>query len=253
MEESAQITEIETFIPFALQNPTITGKHPLQRIILLGDHFQNSPIIQNLALRQHANLEQSLFARFVRLGVPTVSLDQQGRARPSIARLYSWRYKDLGNLPLLEQQLEYRTANAGFRHEFQFVDVPNYKNKGEECPQPHFYQNLGEAEYAVALYQYMRLLGYPKEKITILTTYTGQRVLIRDVLHARCAKNLLFGLPGGGVGTVDKYQGEQNDCKPIFPITVFLLIPLRLSYSTAFAYANRVSWFLRCYLVSSTY
>jgi len=92
------------------------------------------------------------------------------------------------------------------------VDVPDFKGKGEEQPQPHFVQNLGEAEYAVALYQYMRLLGYPKEKITILTTYTGQRALIRDVLHRRCAKNLLFGLPGGGVGTVDKYQGEQNDC-----------------------------------------
>ena len=92
------------------------------------------------------------------------------------------------------------------------MDVPDFRGKGEEYPQPHFIQNLGEAEYAVALYQYMRLLGYPREKITILTTYTGQRALIRDVLHRRCAKNLLFGLPGGGVGTVDKYQGEQNDC-----------------------------------------
>ncbi|RPB23775.1 P-loop containing nucleoside triphosphate hydrolase protein [Terfezia boudieri ATCC MYA-4762] len=211
MEEAAQVTEIETFIPFALQKPTSAGELPLQRIILLGDHYQNSPIIQNLALRQHANLEQSLFARFVRLGVPTVSLDQQGRARPSIAQLYSWRYQNLGNLPLLEQQPEYRTANAGFRHEFQFVDVPDFRGKGEEHPQPHFIQNLGEAEYAVALYQYMRLLGYPREKITVLTTYTGQRALIRDVLHRRCAKNPLFGFPGGGVGTVDKYQGEQND------------------------------------------
>ena len=212
MEEAAQITEIETFIPFALQKPTSEGELPLQRIILLGDHYQNSPIIQNLALRQHANLEQSLFARFVRLGVPTVSLDQQGRARPSIAQLYSWRYKNLGDLPLLETQLEYSTANAGFRHEFQFINVDDFKGAGEHSPQPYFYQNLGEAEYAVAIYQYMRLLGYPREKITVLTTYVGQRALIKDVLHRRCARNPMFGMPGGGVGTVDKYQGEQNDC-----------------------------------------
>ena len=44
-------------------------------------------------------MEQSLFARFVRLGVPFVQLDRQGRARADIAQLYSWRYKDLGNLP----------------------------------------------------------------------------------------------------------------------------------------------------------
>lgn len=81
MEEAAQITEIENFIPLALQNPQ-NGELPLQRIVLCGDHLQNSPIIQNLAFRQYANLEQSLFQRLVRLGVPTIMLDQQGRARP---------------------------------------------------------------------------------------------------------------------------------------------------------------------------
>jgi intron-binding protein aquarius len=63
----------------------------------------------------------------------------------------------------------------------------------------------------VAIFQYMRLLGYPASKISILTTYAGQRALIRDVLNHRCAKNSLFGLPRI-VTTVDKYQGEQNDC-----------------------------------------
>lgn len=113
MEEAAQITEVETFIPLALQAPR-DGELPLQRVVLCGDHFQNSPIVQNIAFRQYANLEQSLFARLVRLGVPTVNLDQQGRARPSIAQLYNWRYRELGNLPLLDQQPEYQTVNAGY-------------------------------------------------------------------------------------------------------------------------------------------
>ena len=42
---------------------------------------------------------------------------------------------------------------------------------------------------------YMRLLGYPAQKISILTTYNGQKFLIRDVLNKRCAKNPLLGLP----------------------------------------------------------
>ncbi|KAG0634185.1 P-loop containing nucleoside triphosphate hydrolase protein [Tuber brumale] len=209
MEEAAQITEVETFIPLALQSPR-GGELPLQRVVLCGDHYQNSPIVQNIAFRQYANLEQSLFARLVRLGAPTVNLDQQGRARASISRLYNWRYRELGNLPLLESQPEYQTANAGFRHEFQFINVKDYKGQGEYEPTPHFIQNLGEAEYAAAIYQYMRLLGYPAEKITILTTYLGQRSLIRDVLNRRCAKNPLFGMPAS-LTTVDKYQGEQND------------------------------------------
>lgn len=211
MEEAAQITEIENFIPFAMQNPK-DGEMPLQRIVLCGDHFQNSPVIQNRAFRQYANLEQSLFSRLVRLGVPTINLDQQGRARPSIAALYSWRYQNLSNLPVVLQSPEYLTANAGFKYDYQFIEVPDYKGKGDSEPTPHFIQNLGEAEYAVAIFQYMRLLGYPASTITILATYAGQRALIQDVLNHRCAKNPLFGLPGK-VLTVDKYQGEQNDCK----------------------------------------
>lgn len=211
MEEAAQITEIENFLPLALQNPK-NGQMPLQRVVLCGDHFQNSPVIQNLAFRQYANLEQSLFSRLVRLGVPTVNLDQQGRARPSIASLYSWRYQNLDNLPLTLSLPEFQAANAGFKYDYQFVQVPDYKGKGETEPTPHFIQNLGEAEYAVAIYQYMRLLGYPAAKISILATYAGQRALIKDVLTHRCAKNTLFGLPKI-VTTVDKYQGEQNDCK----------------------------------------
>ncbi|KAM6483928.1 P-loop containing nucleoside triphosphate hydrolase protein [Trichoderma sp. SZMC 28011] len=208
MEEAAQITEIETFIPLAMQKP-VDGELPLQRIVLCGDHFQNSPVIQSLAFRHYANLEQSLFSRLVRLGVPTVTLDQQGRARPSIAKLYEWRYPKLDNLPDVQTNPEFLRANAGFKYDFQFINVPNYKGRGEAEPTPHFIQNLGEAEYAVAIYQYMRLLGYPADKITILTTYAGQRALVKDVLAHRCA-NPIFGLPKA-VATVDKYQGEQND------------------------------------------
>ncbi|KAI9833142.1 MAG: hypothetical protein M1819_003764 [Sarea resinae] len=209
MEEAAQITEIENFIPLALQNPK-DGELPLQRVVLCGDHLQNSPVIQNLAFRQFANLEQSLFLRLVRLGVPTVNLDQQGRARASIAELYRWRYKQLGSLPIVEESAEFKLANAGFRYDYQFINVPDYKGAGEREPTPHFIQNLGEAEYAVAIYSYMRLLGYSASKISILTTYAGQRALIMDVLKHRCAGNRLFGMPRI-VTTVDKYQGEQND------------------------------------------
>lgn len=211
MEEAAQITEVESFIPLSMQKPT-GGEGRLQRVVLCGDHFQNSPVIQSLAFRHYANLEQSLFSRLVRLGVPTVTLDQQGRARPSLASLYQWRYPKLENLPDVQNNAEFLQANAGFRYDFQFINVPNYKGKGESEPTPHFIQNLGEAEYAVAIYQYMRLLGYPAEKISILTTYAGQRALVRDVLSHRCAKSPIFGMPKA-VSTVDKYQGEQNDCK----------------------------------------
>ncbi|KAJ5400538.1 hypothetical protein N7465_011027 [Penicillium sp. CMV-2018d] len=209
MEEAAQITEVESFIPNALQNLK-NGELPLKRVVLCGDHHQNSPIIQNMAFRQYAHFEQSLFLRLARLGVPVINLDKQGRARPTIAELFRWRYKELGDLPVVETAPEYQQANAGFQFDYQFINVPDYQGSGEREPTPHFIQNLGEAEYAVAMYQYMRLLGYPASKISILATYAGQTALIRDVLSHRCGKNPMFGMPKI-VTTVDRYQGEQND------------------------------------------
>lgn len=56
----------------------------------------------------------------------------------------------------------------------------------------------------------MRVLGYPAERISLLTTYNGQTSLLRDIAQRRCAVNPLIGMPGR-ISTVDKYQGQQND------------------------------------------
>ncbi|XP_009956789.1 PREDICTED: intron-binding protein aquarius [Leptosomus discolor] len=209
MEESAQILEIETFIPLLLQNPQ-DGFSRLKRWIMIGDHHQLPPVIKNMAFQKYSNMEQSLFTRFVRIGVPTVDLDAQGRARASLCNLYNWRYKNLGNLPHVQLLPEFRTANAGFLYDFQLINVEDFNGVGESEPNPYFYQNLGEAEYVVALFMYMCLLGYPADKISILTTYNGQKHLIRDVINQRCGNNPLIGRPNK-VTTVDRFQGQQND------------------------------------------
>ncbi|CAI5955030.1 unnamed protein product [Closterium sp. NIES-65] len=245
MEESAQILEIETFIPMLLQRPdgpscTVAGTGTgtaaasaagaaaaggssgagggngalsysrLKRCILIGDHNQLPPVVKNMAFQKYSRMDQSLFTRFVRLGVPYIELNAQGRARPSIAQLYNWRYRDLGDLPVVKTGEEYVRANGGFAWEYQLVDVGDWMGRGESEPNPWFYQNLGEAEYVVSVFQYMRLLGYPAEKISILTTYNGQKHLIRDVIERRCAGNPRFGRPSK-VTTVDRFQGQQND------------------------------------------
>ena len=113
----------------------------------------------------------------------------------SIASLYNWRYKKLGNLSHVLVEQEYRLANPGFVFDFQLIDVQNFNGVGETEPNPYFYQNLAEAEYVVATFMYMRLLGYPAEKISILTTYNGQKHLIRDVIAQRCGHNHFIGRP----------------------------------------------------------
>jgi intron-binding protein aquarius len=209
MEESAQILEVETFIPMLLQQSE-RGVSRLKRVMLIGDHHQLPPVVKNQAFQKYGHLDQSLYARFVRLKTPTVDLNLQGRARPSIAKLYNWRYKDLNNLPNVLTEMKYKLSNPGMTFEYQWINCEDFEGQGETTPNPHFYQNLGEAEYAVALFMYMRLIGYPAAKISILTPYNGQKALLRDVVRQRCAWNPLFGEPHK-IATVDKYQGQQND------------------------------------------
>ncbi|KAM1811895.1 hypothetical protein ACFX12_028479 [Malus domestica] len=209
MEESAQILEIETFIPMLLQRQE-DGYARLKRCILIGDHHQLPPVVKNIAFQKYSHMDQSLFTRFVRLGIPYIELNAQGRARPTIAKLYNWRYRDLGDLPYVKEGAIFHRANSGFSYEYQLVDVPDYHGRGESTPSPYFFQNVGEAEYVVSVYIYMRLLGYPASKISILTTYNGQKLLIRDVINRRCAPYDFIGSPSK-VTTVDKFQGQQND------------------------------------------
>eukprot|EP00058_Branchiostoma_floridae_P027957 XP_002613448.1 hypothetical protein BRAFLDRAFT_123925 [Branchiostoma floridae] len=79
---------------------------------------------------------------------------------------------------------------------------------------PLLLQNLAEAEYVVGIFMYMRLLGYPAEKISILTTYNGQKHLIRDVINQRCGDNALIGRPSKLMERPLKLQLAPNETYP---------------------------------------
>lgn len=96
---------------------------------MIGDHNQLPPVVKNMAFQKFGHLDQSLFTRFIRLGVPHLQLDSQGRTRPSIAELYNWRYPSLGNLPRVLNSPEYHMHNAGFMYPFQFINVVDFKGK----------------------------------------------------------------------------------------------------------------------------
>jgi len=44
-------------------------------------------------------------------------------------------------------------------YDYQLIDVKDFNGQGETTPTPFFFQNLGEAEFIVAVYMYMRCLG----------------------------------------------------------------------------------------------
>ncbi len=46
-----------------------------------------------------------------------------------------------------------------FQFEYQVINVPDYGGQGETQPSSYFYQNLGEAEFLIATFMYMVLIG----------------------------------------------------------------------------------------------
>merc|ERR1711870_195773 len=82
MEEASQVLEIEAFIPLTISKQR-SYRYDLKRIVLVGDHYQLPPVVQNIVLQKYSHLEQSLFERFVKLGAPLAELNAQGRMRPS--------------------------------------------------------------------------------------------------------------------------------------------------------------------------
>jgi intron-binding protein aquarius len=44
-------------------------------------------------------------------------------------------------------------------------------------PNPHFIQNLGEAEFVVAVFMYMRLLGYEHSTPTLVFSQTQSHLI----------------------------------------------------------------------------
>ena len=91
----------------------------------------------------------------------------QGRARPSLAELYNWRYKELGDLPNVIDTDEYKRANPGFSHEYQFIDVPETNGQGESEPIPYFYQVQWWQEYSIVV-STVHITGY-RDFLSVMT------------------------------------------------------------------------------------
>uniref|UniRef100_A0A8C9W6D5 Zinc finger NFX1-type containing 1 n=1 Tax=Scleropages formosus TaxID=113540 RepID=A0A8C9W6D5_SCLFO len=189
VEEAAEVLEAHIIT---------TLSRACQHLILIGDHQQLRPSATVYELAKNFNLEVSLFERLVKLDFPYVRLNYQHRMRPEIARLLTPHiYTELENHPSV---LEYDNIKGILSNLF-FVE---HEFPEEEIQDGRSHQNRHEAQFVVALCQYLLYQDYKPSQITILTTYTGQLHCLRRMLPASR-------FAGVKVHVVDKYQGEEND------------------------------------------
>ncbi|KAK5669780.1 hypothetical protein QVD99_004160 [Batrachochytrium dendrobatidis] len=218
VDDAHQMFEMDTLVSLLLNRHTTwqTPKNDqdmldgLKRIVMTGNAVSLPRYISSNALKYYSNFDQSLFSRLIKLGVPTLTLNVQRRLRPSIACFSRVFYPLMRCVPTDQLDLQMKLANPGFVYDAQFINVDQFLGQHETEPRKDFFQNLGEAEYLVAVFQYMRLIGYPAGKIAILTPYKGQKELIRDVLEQRCSWNPVFGTPQH-IKTIDEFRGNVAD------------------------------------------
>jgi intron-binding protein aquarius len=141
-----------------LQFDTLFHGH-MKRLLLIGDESAPTTSTRNGTLRNFSHLDLSLFHRVCRLELykAPIRLTDQGRLRPSLASV----------VPIFTSSLTHTTLfdvhNAGFSFDHQIINVGDYTGKGESLPRSGAWVNLGEAEYIVAVYMYMRYVPTIRE------------------------------------------------------------------------------------------
>ncbi|WBW72426.1 U2-type spliceosomal complex ATPase Cwf11 [Schizosaccharomyces osmophilus] len=162
-----------------------------KRIICFGDDRAN--LYRNFEISSTPTF--SFSEKLRQFGVFCHQLKTKYNTRKSIGELIDWQYNLQFQYVDTTDTSTCLHGNSGFVNEYQFIDVGPFKGAKETELVKGSKQNLGEAEYAIAIYQYMRMLGYPADEIGICTLYGSQVALLREILNVRCSNNSFFGLP----------------------------------------------------------
>ena len=150
VDEAEQLLEIEVL-------GNILGTN-LNSVLLVGDHRRIPPLVRNTVCANYGKLDKSLFCRLIENGFPMVELTDQFTSRPEIVDLYRFAYPNLTEGPSVALE-SWKFANAGFARTTQFINVLDYKGQSETEPHQGFFQNIGEAEFVIATFMLMKLLG----------------------------------------------------------------------------------------------
>ena len=170
-----------------------------EHLILIGDHQQLRPSPHVYRLAQKFDLDVSMFERMRNNDMPCRRLNTQHRMRPEIRRLMNHIYDDLHD----HESVKSYGNVPGVRRNIFFVD---HRSKESENEDLRSHLNRHEAAFVTSFCLYLIQQNVAGSRITILTTYTGQLLEIKELMRTR--RGVFSGVR---VTAVDNYQGEEND------------------------------------------
>ena len=165
----------------------------------IGDHQQLRPPVTVYKLAKDYSLDVSLFERLIKNGMEPCVLGVQHRMRPEIARLIVPAiYPSLENHPsVLEYPVVRGISSNVFFLSHTEQEVADHEEKSHLNPY--------EAELSLALARHFIMQGYDPDRITILTTYSGQLLYFFKLRRSQSAVQSVR------ISVVDNFQGEEND------------------------------------------
>ncbi|ETS74368.1 hypothetical protein PFICI_14234 [Pestalotiopsis fici W106-1] len=228
VEEAGEIREAHILTALA---PSV------KQLILIGDHKQLRPKVDNYALTVEKgdgyNLNMSMFERMILQGHGYTTLSKQHRMHPEISCLpRALTYPSLLDGPFTSEHPFIR----GLQDRVIFVDHDRPETASavlsdkQDSKTSSSKQNDFEAQMVLRLVRYLAQQGYGTDKMVVLTPYLGQLRLLRDILKQEndpilndldSAPLIQAGLltqAASKVGkrplrlsTIDNYQGEESD------------------------------------------
>ena len=212
VEEAAEVLEPQLL---AVLGPWV------QHLILIGDHQQLRPPVESYQLVRNYHFDVSMMERLLNNKMPHALLLTQNRMRPEFSALLKDIYPRLGdNLSVVSRN----EAPACVEKSMFFWDHEDPEIGGRS------YVNKGEVERVVKLALYFIQQGYMPWKITVLSAYQGQTIVLRRELRQRLKE--VFDLDDHPdlrtekkpdqrntweqpkevlVHTIDRYQGDENE------------------------------------------
>ncbi|KAK8428842.1 putative AAA family ATPase [Phyllosticta citricarpa] len=206
-------------------------------LILIGDHKQLRPKVNNFALTVERgdgyDLNRSLFERLILAGFPHTTLTSQHRMHPEISQLVRHlTYPSLRDAPRTSK----RPSLRGLQDRVIFLNHSNLEGAEERTWDRRdegssvSKRNNFEADMVLQIVRYLGQQGYGTGEQVVLTPYLGQLALLRKKLGQENDPVLndldSFDLVKAGLiapesaahsrkkiklSTIDNYQGEECD------------------------------------------
>ena len=201
VEEAAEI--LESHLIALLGNSV---KH----LILIGDHQQLKPQVNNCELERDYVFNTSMMERLIRNKLPYATLQMQNRMRPEFAELLKDIYPDLKNHPRVTQNEPPKCMEKSMF--FRTHSSPEIPGRS--------YKNEGEATRAIYLALFFLSQGYCASQITILAAYQKQVQVLREKIKSiQTEYRSLFEKQSVDndsnsnlkVHTIDNFQGDENE------------------------------------------